>query len=121
VCACALEEIALYQLQEISALWVVVIAEVGKRLDVRMIDGFVALLVPTGVLPCTISPLVDAALYHRQYNGYGSDWNRREVFVVDNAVTILVLEPQRVDSLLDDGVSIWVTGVPSKVGFLSRV
>jgi hypothetical protein len=53
----------LYLLQEISALWVDVIAEIGKRLDVRMINGFVALFVPTGVLPCTISPLVNAALY----------------------------------------------------------
>jgi hypothetical protein len=45
------------------ALWVVVIAEIGKRLDVRTVNGFVALFVPTGVLPCTINPLVQVALY----------------------------------------------------------
>ena len=36
----------------------------------------------------------------------------------DNPVSILVLKPYRIDSLLDDRVSIWVLRSPANVGVL---
>jgi len=36
----------------------------------------------------------------------------------DNPVSIFVLEPRHIDSLLDDRVLIWVMGYPTEVEFL---
>jgi len=46
--------------------------------------------------------------YHRECKGNYLDWHRDKVFMEDNAICILVLEPGDIDSLLDYGVSIWV-------------
>lgn len=56
--------------------------------------------------------------YHRKYKSNGFDWNRREVFMEDNSVSIFVLEPRHIDTLLDDRVSIWVMGHLAEVEFL---
>ena len=36
----------------------------------------------------------------------------------DNPVSIFVLEPRHIDSLLDDRVSIWVMGRPAEIELL---
>jgi hypothetical protein len=60
---CTLEEVVLYLRQEISALLVqAVFTEVTKRVEMRNVNGHVALFAPTGLFPCAIRPLVDAAL-----------------------------------------------------------
>ena len=39
------------------------ITEIGKRLDMRKVSGFVAIFVPIGLYVCAITPLANAALY----------------------------------------------------------
>ena len=56
--------------------------------------------------------------YHRDYQGNGLDWNWREVFTEDNPVSVLVLKPYNIDSLLDDRMSIWVLRNPANVELL---
>lgn len=56
--------------------------------------------------------------YHRQCKGNSLDWNWSEVFVEDDPVIILVLEPRHIDSLLDDWMSIREMRSPAEVGFL---
>lgn len=56
--------------------------------------------------------------YHRQCKGKSLDWNRSEVFVEDNPIIILVLEPRHIDSLLDDRMPIREMRSPAKIGFL---
>ena len=46
------------------------------------------------------------------------DWDRREVFMEDDPVVIIVLEPHQIDSLLNGWVSIRVMRSPANVGFL---
>jgi len=53
----------LYLCQEVSAMWVAVIAEFIKRRDVRLVNSLVLAFVPVGRLARAISPLIDAALY----------------------------------------------------------
>ena len=36
----------------------------------------------------------------------------------DNPISIIAVEPDHIDSLLDNRVSIWVMRSPTKVGFL---
>jgi hypothetical protein len=55
----------LYLCRELSTMWGVVITEISKRLDMRMVSGFVAVFVPIGQFVCAISPLADAAFYLR--------------------------------------------------------
>ena len=60
---CLLEEVVLYLRQEISALLVMAVAmEVTKCVDMRNVNGFVALFAQIGLFPCAIRPLADAAL-----------------------------------------------------------
>jgi len=56
--------------------------------------------------------------YHRECKSNNLNWNRCEEFMEDDAVGVLVLEPDDVDYLLDNGVSIWVVRNAVKVGFL---
>jgi hypothetical protein len=44
--------------------------------------------------------------YHCEYECDSLDWNRREVFMEDNPVSTLALEPHQIDSPLDDRVSV---------------
>lgn len=44
--------------------------------------------------------------YHCEYKGDSLDWNWREVFMENNPVSMLVLKPYHIDSLLYDRVSI---------------
>jgi len=60
--ACTFEEVVLYLCRELSAMWGVVITEISKRLDMRMVSGFVAVFVPIGRFVRAISPFADAAL-----------------------------------------------------------
>ena len=53
----------LYLCQEVSAMWVAMIAEFIKRRDVRLVNSLVLTFVPVGRLARAISPLIDAALY----------------------------------------------------------
>ena len=46
------------------------------------------------------------------------DWDGCKVIKEDNPVVLLVLEPYDIDNLLNNGVSIWITGTPTKVEFL---
>ena len=58
--------------------------------------------------------------YHRKYESNDLDRNRREVFMEDDPVSIFVLEPCHIDSLLDDRVSIWVMGRPAEFELLDE-
>lgn len=60
---CISEEVILYLCQEVSALWIAVIAEFIKRRDVRLVNDLVPGFVPVGRFARAIGPLVDAALY----------------------------------------------------------
>ena len=59
----AVKEIFLYLRQETSAFLVVAeITEITKWAKMQKVNLFVALFAPIGLFPCTIRPLVDAAL-----------------------------------------------------------
>ncbi len=60
---CISEEVMLYLCQEVSALWIAVIAEFIKRRYVRLVNGLVPAFIPVGRFARAISPLIDAALY----------------------------------------------------------
>jgi len=107
----------LYLCKEVSAMWVAVIAEFIKRRDVRLVNSLVLAFVPVGCLARAVSPLIDAAFYHRKHKSNRVHWNWHEVFMEDNTVSIFVLEPRHIDSLLDDRVLIWVMGHPAEVEF----
>ena len=53
----------LYLCQEVSALWVAVVAEFIKRRDVRLINSLVLAFVPARRFACAISPFIDTAFY----------------------------------------------------------
>jgi hypothetical protein len=60
---CLVQEVVLYLRQEISALLVLaVVTEVTERVEMRKVNGFVALFAQFGLFPCAIRPLADAAL-----------------------------------------------------------
>ena len=60
---CFLEKVALYLLQEITALLeLAVIVEITKRVEMRNVNSFVALFAQIGLFPCAIRPLVNATL-----------------------------------------------------------
>ena len=56
--------------------------------------------------------------YHSEGKGHSLDWHRREVFVEDDTVIILLPEPHDIDGLLEHRVPIWVVRTPTKVRFL---
>ena len=93
---CILEEVKLDLGQQISTFLAAdMITEIMKRVAMRTVNGFVALLVPVCLYPCTSRPLVDAALdlmssttqstsrvrarrfdpYHRECQSNGFDWD----------------------------------------------
>jgi hypothetical protein len=60
---CIPEEVKLYLHQKVSVLSVVAeITEIMKRVEVRTVNGFVALFAPIGLFPGAIIPLIYAAL-----------------------------------------------------------
>jgi hypothetical protein len=87
--------------------------EFSEGVGVPLVYVFELLFIPIGVGACTISPLVDAALYlmtvgarlagktlarvikpyDREYESHGSDRHRGEMLLESHAVVILVLEP----------------------------
>jgi len=113
-----------------------------ERIDVQLIHAFEVVFVPIGLLAYAITPFVNAALclitvpvgascslafravrrvmnaYHREYKGHGFDRHRGKMFLVSHAIVILVLEPQAINCLLDDGMSIRASKTFSRVGFL---
>jgi hypothetical protein len=116
-----------------------VTVEVTKCVDMRNVNGFIALFAQFGLFPCAIRPLPDAALdlmtstnpsasrararrshpYHCEYKGNNFKWDHGcEVFMKDNPIVLLVLEPHEIDSCLDNGMSIWIMWKPFKVGIL---
>jgi hypothetical protein len=56
--------------------------------------------------------------YHCECKANSLDWDGCKVIKEDNPVVLLVLEPYDIDNLLNNGVSIWITGTPTKVEFL---
>jgi hypothetical protein len=125
---------------EISTLIVRAVGiEISKRVEMRIVNGFVALFLPTGLVACASGPLFNAALnlmdnvynlsksrvnargfnpYHCGYEGNRFIWDRVKVFMEDNADVVLVREPRDIDNFLDYGVSIWITWAPAKVEIL---
>jgi hypothetical protein len=117
-----------------------VVTQISKRLDMRQVSSLVtAFFFPIACFICAISPLANAALYlmiecnthqdsntvklsfdphHSECEGDSLDRDRREVFMEDNPVVILALEPHHVDGLLDDRVSIWVLRNTANIDFL---
>ena len=60
---CIPEEVELDLGRQISTLWAAaVITEIKKRVAMRTVMGFVALLAPVRLFPCASRPFVDAAL-----------------------------------------------------------
>jgi hypothetical protein len=55
--------------------------------------------------------------YHCEYNGHSWDWDWGEMFLESHAIVVLVLEPQDINTFLDDGMSILVERVP-RIPFL---
>jgi hypothetical protein len=104
----------------------------------RKVNGFVALFAQFRLFPYAIRPLADAALdlmmstnhqhpewgrvdsnpYHHEHKGNCFKWDGCEVFIKDNPIVLLVLEPREIDNSLDNGITIWVMGRPAKVGIL---
>jgi hypothetical protein len=113
-----------------------------EQIDVSLVHAFEVVFVPAGVLAYAITPFVNAALclitvpvgapcslafkaarrvmnaYHRKYQGHGFDRHRGKMFLVSHTIVVLVLEPQVVDCLLDDGMSIRASKTFSRLGFL---
>jgi hypothetical protein len=47
--------------------------------------------------------------YHRECKGSSFDWDGYEVITKDNPIVVLVpAEPREIDSILDNGVLIWI-------------
>jgi hypothetical protein len=116
VYACLLEKVALYLVQEITALLeLAMIIEITKRVEMRKVNGLVALFAQIGLFPCAIRPLLDATLDHRECNGNCFGWDGFKVVIEENPVVVLVLEPREVDHCLDNGMSIWILWTPAKV------
>jgi len=55
--------------------------------------------------------------YHGKRKGDSLDWNRCEVVMEDNPISIIALEPHHINSILDDRMLIWISS-PVNVGFL---
>jgi hypothetical protein len=105
-----------------------------------MVNDFVVAFLPIGHLVFTASPIADAGLYlivtrdtrqiplkraklgfdpyHRECQGDSFDWDRCESLKQDNPISIPILEPNCIDSLLDDRVLIRVLRSPAEVGVL---
>jgi len=56
--------------------------------------------------------------YHCEYKGNNFKWDGCEIFMKDNPVVLLILEPREIDDSLDNGMSIWIVWRPANVGFL---
>jgi len=57
--------------------------------------------------PRATAPLVDTTFYHCEHQRDGFIWHRIEYVGEYDAITGAVIEPDYVDSLLDDAVAIW--------------
>ena len=114
--------------------------EIRKRFDMRKVNDLVVAFLRMGHLTYTARPLADAGLYlivarnsrqiplkdskarpqsyQRECQGNSFDWDRCEIFMKDNPVSVLVLKPHHINNLLDDRVPIWVMRSPANVGIL---
>ena len=115
-----------------------VATEVTKRVEMRNVNSFAALFAQFRLFPRALRPLADAALdlvttsttvsirskgalflsYRSECKGYSFDLDGCKVFIKDNPVVLLVLEPREIDGFLNNGVSIWITWAPAQVGYL---
>ena len=104
-----------------------------ERLEVRAVHVLEVFLVPTGFPVGATTPLIDAALclmmvgtlsassrvfghdvhpYHCEYKGQSWNWEWEEMISENHAIIVLVLEPQDIDKLLYDRMSILVERIP---------